>query len=74
VVVCDLDLAVGTPITVTVAVTTSRQFTDVLESTITLSGPDEGNPANNQTWPIRVAPLHLFRVYLPLVLRGVFPQ
>lgn len=73
-VVCDLDLTVDAPITVTVAVTTSRQFTDVLESTVTLSGPDEGNPANNQTWPIRVAPWYLFKVYLPFVLRNISPQ
>ena len=69
---CDLDLAAGVPLTLTVAVTTSSQFTDVLETDLALTGPDgdEGNPTNNQTWPLRVSARPLKKLYLPLVLRG----
>ena len=56
---------------VTIAVTTSQQFTDVLEANFYLSGPegDEGNLANNRTWPVRVGSRPFEKIYLPLVLR-----
>jgi len=70
---CELDLAANAPLTLTIAVTTSSQFTDLLETNLALVGPegDEGNPDNNQTWPLRVGARPLNKVYLPLVLRGL---
>jgi hypothetical protein len=70
---CDLDLNANVPLTLTIAVTTSSQFTDLLETNLAMMGPDgdEGNSANNQTWPLRVGARPLEKVYLPLVLRGL---
>ncbi len=56
-------------VTVTISVTISEQFTDVLEAAISISGEDEGFPANNQTWPIRVGLQPPYKIYLPLVVR-----
>jgi hypothetical protein len=67
---CDFDnLMADMPITVTVNVTTSRHFTDLLKAEFSLTGPDEGNPANNQTWPIWVGSRPFEKVYLPLIVR-----
>jgi len=69
-VICEFDdLAANEPVTITIQVTTSDQFTDVLEAAISISGEDEGFPANNQTWPIRVGLQPLNKIYLPLVWR-----
>jgi hypothetical protein len=71
-VICDFtNLAVGVPITVTIGVTTSDQFTDLLEADIYLVGSegDEGISANNRTVPVRVGSRPWNKVYLPLVLR-----
>ena len=70
---CDLtDLGVNAPITLTVAITTSSQFTSSLETNLSLVGPDgdEGNASNNQSWPLRVGMQPYYKVYLPLTLRA----
>jgi hypothetical protein len=71
-VLCEFtDLAVGVPVSVTVSVTTSEQFTDLLEADIYLTGldGDEGYAADNQVLPVRVGSRPWERVYLPLVMR-----
>jgi hypothetical protein len=70
---CDFDaLDVDEPITVTIGVTTSEQFTDLLEANFSLTGPDgdESNPTNNQTYPVRVGSQPFEKIYLPLVMRN----
>ncbi len=71
-VICDFnDLAVGVPITVTIGVTTTEAFTQLLKADIYLMPDgDEGYAANNQNAvPVRVGSRPWERVYLPLVLR-----
>lgn len=72
-VMCDFsNLAVGVPLTVTIGVTTSEQFTDLLEADIYLTAPegDEGIAANNQPVPVRVGSRPWEKVYLPLIVRN----
>jgi hypothetical protein len=71
-VMCEFsNLAVGVPITVTIGITTSEQFTDLLEADLYFTGPvgEEGIPSNNRTVPVRVGSRPWEQVYLPLVLR-----
>jgi len=69
---CDMNLAANTPITLTIAITTSSQFTNLLEANLNLIGPDgdEGNPANNQTYPVQVGSRPFEKIYLPILLRN----
>ena len=48
----------------------TESFTYLLENRVTLTGAGEGNPANNQTYPIRVGAVLLKNpVYLPVIRR-----
>jgi|GEM_PF-4922556 len=71
-VTCDFtNLAVGAPITVTIGVTTSEQFTDLLEADIYFDGPpgEEAISSNNRILPVRIGSRPWEKVYLPLVVR-----
>lgn len=71
-IVCDVtNLAAGSPMTITVGITTAQAFTDVLRADLSLSGPDgdERNAGNNASWPRWLGTHPLKRVYLPLALR-----
>ena len=69
-VTCDFeDLAADVPLALTLGITTSEHFTSLLRADFGLTGVDEGNWANNQTWPVWVGSRPFEKVYLPLVVR-----
>ena len=62
----------GAPIEITLVVTTSQEFDDILENRVSVDTDAEGNPANNQSIPIRIGAYEggSGDIYLPVLFRA----